>query len=103
MTRVFRVVERNAVVYRRVWRGSVFSSFLQPTLFLLAMGVGLGPLIDGGRTPLPGNVPFLEFLAPGLLAAACMQTASFDASWPITARILWRHNYEAIVATPMRT
>jgi lipooligosaccharide transport system permease protein len=102
MRGAFRIVQRNALVYRRVWRGSLFSSFLQPTLFLLAMGLGLGPLVDSGHAPLPGNVPFLQFLAPGLLAAACMQTASFESSWPVTGKMLWRRNYDAMMATPMR-
>ena len=39
--RALRLVQRNAMVYRRVWRGSLFMSFLQPTLFLLAMGLGM--------------------------------------------------------------
>ena len=38
--RAIRLVERNALVYRRIWRGSFFGSFLQPTLFLFAFGVG---------------------------------------------------------------
>ena len=42
MIGALRIVQRNALVYRRVWRGSLFMSFLQPTLFLLAMGVGSG-------------------------------------------------------------
>ena len=96
------IVERNARVYRRVWRGSLFMSFLQPTLFLLAMGVGLGALVDSGGSPLPGGVGFLDFLAPGLLAATCMQTATFESSFPITGKMTWRRNYEAITATPMR-
>ena len=83
MIRPLRIVQRNAMVYRRVWRGSVFSSFLQPAFFLLAMGLGLGGLIDSETAALPGNVPFLQFLAPGLLAAACMQTAAFESSWPV--------------------
>ena len=74
MIQGLRVVQRNALVYRRVWRGSLFTSFLQPALFLTAMGVGLGSRIDSGGAALPGGVPFLHFLAPGLLAAACMQT-----------------------------
>ena len=102
MTRALRVVQRNALVYRRVWRGSVFFSFLQPTLFLVAMGIGLGSLIDRGGVPLPGGVSFLQFLAPGLLAAACMQTASFESTFAITGKMTWRRNYEAITATPMR-
>lgn len=96
------MVQRNALVYRRVWRGSLFSSFLQPSLFLGAMGMGLGALVDQSRASLPGNVAFLDFLAPGLLAATCMQTASFESSYPIKGKLDWRRNYEAIIATPMR-
>ena len=78
-------------------------SFLQPLLFLLAIGVGLGTLVDTGGTSLPGGVRYLEFLAPGLLAAACMQTATFESSYPVTGKMTWRRNYEAILATPIRT
>lgn len=102
MIGALRIVQRNTRVYRRVWRGSLFMSFLQPTLFLLAMGVGLGGLVDGGGSPLPGGVEYLEFLAPGLLAATCMQTASFESSFPILGKMSWRRNYEAITATPIR-
>ena len=102
MIRAFRITQRNALVYRRVWPGSLFMSFLQPTLFLVAIGVGLGALVDSGGEALPGGVGYLEFLAPGLLAAACMQTASFESSWPILGKVSWGRNYEAIAATPMR-
>jgi lipooligosaccharide transport system permease protein len=101
MTPALRIVQRNALVYRRVWRGSIFFSFLQPTLFLLAMGVTLGALVDPGAMLFPAGIDFLEFLAPGLLAAACMQTASFESSFPITSKMTWQRNYEAIGATPM--
>jgi lipooligosaccharide transport system permease protein len=97
-----RVVQRNALVYRRVWRGSLFTSFLQPTLFLTAMGVGLGSRIDAGGAVLPGGVPFLHFLAPGLLAAACMQTAMFESSFPVHHKMVWRRSYDAMSATPLR-
>jgi len=49
MTRAVRIVQRNVVVYRHVWRGSLFSSFLQPTLYLMALGFGVGSLIDPRR------------------------------------------------------
>jgi lipooligosaccharide transport system permease protein len=97
-----RVVQRNALVYRRVWRGSLFSSFLQPILFLTAMGLVLGSRIDGSGAALPGGVPFLHFLAPGLLAAACMQTAMFESSFPVHHKMVWRRSYEALNATPLR-
>ena len=102
MTRALRIVQRNAVVYRHVWRGSVFSSFLQPTLYLMSLGFGVGSLIDSRRAAMmPGGASYLQFLAPGLLAAACMQQASFESSWPITGKILWRRNYHAMLATPL--
>jgi lipooligosaccharide transport system permease protein len=101
VTRALRIVHRNALVYRRVWRGSVFTSFLQPTLFLLAMGLGVGGMVDPGGSGLPGGVPFLHFLAPGLLAAACMQTSAAESSWPVAGKMRWQRNYEAMVATPI--
>ena len=101
MTGAFRVVQRNALVYRRAWRGSVFSSFLQPTLFLLAMGLGLGTMVDAGGAALPGGVSYAEFLAPGLLAAAAMQVAGFESTYPVLGKMMWFRNYEAILATPL--
>jgi lipooligosaccharide transport system permease protein len=66
------------------------------------MGIGVGRLMAPGDASLPGRVGFLEFLAPGLLAAACMQTASFESTYPIHNRMVWRRNYDAITATPVR-
>lgn len=102
MIPALRMIQRNALVYRRSWRGTVFFSFLQPTLFLVAMGLGVGALVDRGDTSLLGGVSFLHFLAPGLLASTSMQTASFDSSFPIAGKLTWYRNYEAIHTTPMR-
>jgi lipooligosaccharide transport system permease protein len=102
MTRALRIVRRNAVVYRHVWRGSLFASFLQPALYLMALGFGVGSLIDARRAAaMTGGPSYLAFLAPGLLAAACMQVASFESSWPVTGKIVWRRNYQAMLATPI--
>ena len=97
-----RVVQRNAMVYRRIWRGSVFSSFLQPTLFLLSIGLGLGAMVDAGSSGLPPGVTYAQFLAPGLLAASAMQTAGFESTYPVLGKLMWFHNYEAITSTPIR-
>lgn len=94
------VVEFNAAVYRRNWRGSAFSSFLQPVLFLAAMGVGLGSFVSRGGATV-GGVSYLEFLAPGLLAAQAMQAASGEAAWPIMGRVKWDKTYFAMLATPL--
>ena len=101
MTGALRMVQRNAMVYRHAWRGSACMSFLQPTLFLLAMGSGVGSLMTAGAATAIGGISYLHFLAPGLLAAACMQTATFESSFPVTAKMTWNRNYSAITATPM--
>src|ERR1044072_1011813 len=101
MIGALRIVHRNALVYRRTWTGSLFMSFLQPTLFLLAMGVGVGSLMDRGASAMPGGPSFFGFLAPRPLAAACMQTATFESTYPIAGKMPWRRNYEAITATPI--
>ena len=99
-----RSLEYWAYRYKRTWRGSLVSSVLQPVLFLAAMGVGLGSLVNRGapgRTNL-GGVSYLVFLAPALMAATAMQTAVLEASWPVMAAIKWLRTYDAMLATPLR-
>ena len=102
MTRALRIVQRNALVYRRLWRGSVVVSVLTPAMYLAAMGFGVGALVDRGTSVLPGGVPYLVFLGPGLLAATCMQAAAMESSWPISGKMIWHRNYDALASTPMR-
>lgn len=96
-----RVVQHNLVVYKRTWRSSIFFSFLQPLMFLGAMGVGLGALIEQRRPGGLDGVSYLAFIAPGVLAGACMQTATFEFSFPTISKVTWRRNYEAMLATPL--
>jgi lipooligosaccharide transport system permease protein len=94
------VVEYNAVVFRRLWRGNIMVSFFTPLFFLTAMGVGLGTLVNRGSGGVNG-VPYVDYLAPGLIACAAMQTAAVEAMYPILARIMWDRMYEAMLATPL--
>lgn len=98
-----RVYEHQALVYRRTWHGSIFSSFLNPVLYLAAMGVGLGSYVDrsGGASPALGGASYLVFLAPGLLAAAAMQTAAGESTWAVMGAIKWDRTYHAMLATPI--
>jgi lipooligosaccharide transport system permease protein len=63
--------------------------------------VGLGGFIAAQDTEALGGVTYLEFLGPGLLAATCMQTATFEGTFPIMGKISWRRNYEAMLAAPL--
>lgn len=98
---VWRVFEVHAKQYSRVWRASISTTFLNPILFLLAMGVGLGSLVDSGDGASSLGIPYLTFLAPGLLAATTMQTGATDASWPVMAGIKWMRTYHGALATPI--
>jgi lipooligosaccharide transport system permease protein len=88
--------------YRRTWRGSIYSSLLNPVLFLGAMGLGLGKIIDKHGTAGLGGVSYLVFLAPGLLAATGMQTGVGESSYPVYASVKWTKTYEAASASPLR-
>jgi lipooligosaccharide transport system permease protein len=94
-------IERKARVYRRTWRGSVISAFMIPVLYLLAMGLGLGSLVDAGGGTTQLSVPYLTFLAPGLLAAAAMMTAAGESMYPVMGGMKWNKSYHAALATPL--
>jgi lipooligosaccharide transport system permease protein len=98
---VGRVFEHRLLQYRRSFRASIFSSFLTPVLFLTAMGVGLGSYVDSGSNESLGGLSYLAFLAPGLLAAACMQSAAFEAAFPIMSGLVWSRIFHAMYATPI--
>lgn len=99
--RVLAVVDWHARGYRRLWRGSLTVSFLNPIFFLLSIGVLLGALVDR-RNPDLGGLSYLEFVAPGLIATTAMQTAANTTTYPVLVGLKWLRTYQAIVATPVR-
>jgi lipooligosaccharide transport system permease protein len=88
--------------YRRTWRGSVISSVLGPLLYLGAMGAGLGSLVNRHAHAALGDVSYLAFIAPGLLAATAMQTAFGEGLYPVLGSVKWVGNYLAAAASPLR-
>jgi lipooligosaccharide transport system permease protein len=96
-----RPLEFFVAQYKRVWRGTAVTSVITPIVYLLALGVGLGVFVDRS-TDLPNGISYLEFVAPGLLAATAMQLATFESSWPVLSAIKWDRQYHAMLATPLR-
>jgi lipooligosaccharide transport system permease protein len=88
--------------YRRTWRGSIYTSLLSPVLYLGAMGLGLGKLVDAHGTARLGGISYLVFLAPGLLAAAAMQAGIEESTYPVLGSVKWRRTYYAAAASPLR-
>lgn len=97
---VTRVVEREVRVYRRLWRGLAFSTFVSPVLFLAAMGFGLGDLVEANSGPV-GGLGYVDFIAPGLLIASAAQMAAGEGLWPVLAGFKWMRFYHGMMATPM--
>lgn len=98
-----RILERNFAVYRRVWRSNLLTSFLQPVLYLLAMGLGVGALVtrNTGSGHILGGVPYIAFVAPGLLATTAMTVGAVESLWPVFDAVKWGRQYEAMSATPL--
>jgi lipooligosaccharide transport system permease protein len=101
MPPALRAYQYNLLAYKRTWRGSLTTTFLYPVLYLAAIGVGLGHLIDHGSNQAVGGVPYLWFLAPGLLAGTAMQIGANESTYPVMAGIKWLKTYFAMLATPL--
>lgn len=101
LIRAGTVLSWHARAYRKTWRATITVAFLNPLFFLLSIGVLLGQVIDEGAAEL-GGLTYLEFVAPGLLAATAMQIGTNEASFPVMAGIKWARTYHAVVATPVR-
>jgi lipooligosaccharide transport system permease protein len=96
-----RVFEHRLLAYKRTFRSTIFTSFVTPTLFLAAMGLGLGSYVDDGSSASLGGISYLVFLAPGLLAAAAMNSAAFEATFPVMSGLLWSRIFHAMYASPI--
>jgi lipooligosaccharide transport system permease protein len=101
LARTGAVTAWHARTYKRVWRATITTAFLNPIFFLLSIGVLLGSLVDDGQADL-GGLSYLEFVAPGLLAVTAMQLGTNDSTYPVMAGIKWLRTFHAVVATPVR-
>jgi lipooligosaccharide transport system permease protein len=86
---------------KHAWRATLLSSVAGPVLYLAALGVGLGALVDRSDPGGLGGVPYLTFVAPGLLAATAMQIAAGEAGQPVRSAHQWTKAYHAMLATPL--
>lgn len=101
VTNALHQVESNYIGFRRTWRGRIISTFLNPVLFLAGMGFALGQMVDRGAGEAQLPIPFLTFVATGLLAATAMQTGFGEGAWPVMAGIKWRKTFDGVLTTPL--
>lgn len=98
-----RVVAWHLATYKRLWRLNLLSSFAQPMLYLLGLGVGVGSLVDrnAGSGDVLGGVSYVAYVAPGLLVTAAMAVCSAESMWPVMGSLTWSRGYHGIAATPL--
>jgi lipooligosaccharide transport system permease protein len=98
---IWTVVEYNALAARRWWRSVLIVGLVTPLLYVLALGVGLGTVVNRHGTGQLG-VPYLVFVAPAFLTAAALQLATGEATYPIMGGFKWVRTFHGMAATPLR-
>ena len=99
--RAHRLLERNVLVYRRIWK-VIFSGFFEPVFYLFSIGVGLGALV--GEVTGPGGRPvsYTAFVAPALLAASAMNGAVLESTLNVFFKLKYGKVYDGMLTTPLR-
>ncbi|MGI5942841.1 MAG: ABC transporter permease [Pelotomaculaceae bacterium] len=92
---VWRVFQRNLLVYRKTWKVSLSFNFFEPLLYLGALGFGLGAYVQQME-----GVPYLYYLAPGLLASSAMFATTYECTYGSFVRMAYQKTYHAMLATP---
>lgn len=87
---------RNLAVYRRTWHMNILPNFFEPLLYLLGLGMGLGFYVRDGI----GGGDYVVFVAPGLMAAAAMNGASFETTYNMFVKMNFQRLYDAFLSTP---
>jgi lipooligosaccharide transport system permease protein len=96
LKRAFRVWQRNFTVYTKLYKSSLALNFVEPVLYLAALGLGLGAFvnkIDG--------LPYINFIAPGIIASSAMFAAAYECTYGTYVRMFYQRTFDAILATPV--
>jgi len=91
------VWRRNFALYRRTWKLNLLPNFFEPLLYLLSIGIGVGAYISQ-----MGGTSYVAYLAPGLVAVAAMNGASFEVTYNAYVRLNFEKTYESMLTTPIQ-
>jgi len=91
------VWKRNFALYRRTWALNLLPNFFEPLLYLVSIGIGVGAYVQE-----MGGTSYVAFLAPGLVAVAAMNGASFEVTYNAYVRMNFEKTYESMLTTPIQ-
>ncbi|MBE3587382.1 MAG: ABC transporter permease [Thermoanaerobacteraceae bacterium] len=93
---VWPVLRRHLIVFSRNWKTNISFNFFEPLLYITALGLGLGAYVQ----PMEG-LPYLNYLAPGLVASSAMFATSYECTYGTFVRMEYQKTFQAMVATPV--
>ncbi|WP_366923982.1 ABC transporter permease [Metallumcola ferriviriculae] len=93
---IWRVFYRNLSVFRKTWKAQLMFNFMEPLLYLWAMGFGLGVYVSQIN-----GLSYISFLAPGLIASSAMFSTTYEATYGSYTRMTLQKTFHAMVATPV--
>lgn len=93
---VWPVFYRHLAVFARTWPANIMFGFIEPLLYLAALGIGLGAYVQ----EVPGQ-SYLEFIAPGLIASSAMWATASEDTYDAFLRLHYQKIYQSIMATPV--
>ncbi|OHE60714.1 MAG: ABC transporter permease [Thermodesulfovibrio sp. RBG_19FT_COMBO_42_12] len=96
LKRAFRVWQRHLTVYTKLYKSSIALNFVEPILYLAALGLGLGAFVKDIN-----GVPYINFIAPGIIASSSMFAAIYECTYGTYVRMTYQKTFDAILATPV--
>jgi len=90
------VMSRDVAIFGRYWKATTFSSVVQPTIYLLAFGLGFGSLVSH-----VGHVKYVQYVATGVVATAVLFSSAFPGMFNTFVRWQFQRTYDAILAAPV--
>jgi lipooligosaccharide transport system permease protein len=79
----------------------IISGFVEPVLYLMAFGFGIGQLIGDIQNGSGNPVSYAAYIAPALLATSAMNGALYDATWNVFFKMHFSKVYQVMLSSSL--
>ncbi len=94
------MLERNVMAYRHHWI-VLLTGFVEPVLYLLGIGFGIGSLVRNVPIGHGQVISYAMFVAPALMASSAMNGAIYESTFNLFYKLRYVRSFDAIIATPV--